>query len=182
MRLRLVIVLSAVIVFALPELSTAQNREPHAGTFAIGADAGVYVPGPDFHAGFSPDVFLEFYLTGRFSLRGMGAFARPKADNDIDELRQYQGTFNLVINWEAGYWHPFVTAGGGGYLVQARSGGVDVGSMHTLAGCNFGAGVEYFARPKITFKFEATYHYVQQGSLFASPSGLAASVGVKRYF
>jgi opacity protein-like surface antigen len=182
MRLRLVIVLSAVILFALPGLSTAQNREPHAGTFAIGADAGVYVPGPDFHAGFSPDFFLEFYLTGRLSLRGMGAFARPKADNDIDELRQFQGTLNLVVNWEADYWHPFVTAGVGGYGVQARSGGVDVGSMQALAGCNVGAGIEYFARPKITFKFEATYHYVQQGSLFASPSGLAASVGIKRYF
>jgi len=182
MRIRSAIVLCAVLLSALPAVSAAQHREPHAGTFAIGGDGGVYVPGSDFHAGFRPDVLLEFYFTGRLSVRGMGAWASNGADNDVDSLRQLQGTINLSWNWEAEYWHPFVTAGVGGYMLQARSGGVDVGNMATHAGFNAGVGIEYFARPKIAFKFETTYHWVQQGDFFGSPSGLAATVGIKKYF
>jgi hypothetical protein len=54
--------------------------------------------------------------------------------------------------------------------------------MKTHAGFNAGIGIEYFTRPKITFKFETTYHWVQQGDFFGSPSGLAATVGIKKYF
>jgi hypothetical protein len=182
MRLRSAVVLCAAILFAMPALTAAQNREPHAGTFAIGGDAGTYVPGTEFHAGFRPDALLEFYITGRLSIRGMGAWASNGADNEIDSLRQVQGTLNVTWNWEAEYWHPFVTAGVGAYMLQARASGVDVGSMRTHAGGNFGVGIEYFARPKVTFKFETTYHWVQQGDFFASPSGLAATVGMKKYF
>ena len=182
MRLRAVIVFSAVLLIALPAVSAAQNREPHAGSFAIGGDAGVYVPGSEFHAGFNPAFLLEFYLTGRMSVRGGGAWTAPDLDTGVEELRQFRGTVNAVFNWECDYWHPFVTLGAGAYLVQPRSAGVNVGAMRTLAGFNAGIGIEYFARPKITFKFETTYHVVQQGDLPASPSGLSATVGMKKYF
>ena len=182
MRLRAVCVFCAALLLALPALSAAQSREPHAGTFAIGGDAGVYVPGSEFHAGFSPAFLLEFYLTGRMSIRGVGAWTSPKLDNDVDELRQFRGTGNIVFNWEAEYWHPFITFGAGFYLAQPRSAGVNVGAMRTVAGFNTGIGIEYFARPQLTFKFETTYHVVQQGDLPYSPSGLAATVGMKKYF
>jgi hypothetical protein len=182
MRLRAVIVVCAALLLALPAPSAAQNREPHAGSFAIGGDAGVYVPGSEFHAGFNPAFLLEFYLTGRMSIRGVAAWTAPDLDTGVEQLRQFHGTGNVVFNWECEYWHPFVTFGAGAYLVQPRSAGVNVGPMRTLAGFNAGIGIEYFARPQITFKFETTYHVVQQGDLLVSPSGLSATVGMKKYF
>ncbi|MCX6549999.1 MAG: outer membrane beta-barrel protein [Acidobacteria bacterium] len=182
MRQRLVFCLIAAALLALPTPGAAQHREPHAGSFAIGGDVGIYVPGTEFHAGFNPDIYAEIYALKWMSFRVMGAGASPKFDTDTEELRQARGTFNVLFNWEAELWHPFVTFGGGAYYVQARAAGVNVGPARTKGGGNFGAGIEYFARPKVTFKFEATYHYVPQGDLLGDPSGLALTMGLKKYF
>ena len=182
MRQRLVFCLILAALLALPVPGAAQHREPHAGVLAIGASAGVYVPGSEFHAAFTPEGFLEFYLTDRVSLRGMVGYANPSFDSGNAELRQTRGTASVLFNWEAGLWHPFVGFGGGFYYVQPRASGEASGPARTRAGAHAGIGIEYFATPKITYKFEATYHLVQQGDLPGSPSGLALTAGLKKYF
>ena len=182
MRQRLVFCLFAAALLALPTPGAAQHREPHAGSFAIGGDVGVYVPGSEFHAAFTPQAFFEFYATGRVSVRAMGGGSDQKFDGTNDGLRQVRATFNVVINWEAELWHPFVTFGGGAYYVQPRLDGESYGSARTVGGGNLGFGVEYFWRPKVTYKFEATYHFVQQSDLPGNPSGMALTAGLKKYF
>jgi opacity protein-like surface antigen len=182
MRQRLVFGLLALSLLALPVTAAAQHRQPHGGAFAIGGDAGVYVPGSEFHAGFNPDAFVEFYPTSRVSVRAMGAYTSPNFDNDTDELRQVRGSLNISYNWEADLWHPFVTAGVDGFLIQPRSAGENVGDSEARVGANVGIGIEYFARPQVTFKLEATYHYATRGDLPGSPSGIALTVGMKKYF
>jgi len=182
MRHRLVLALSVLSLLALPGAAVAQHRQPHAGSFAIGADAGVYVPPEEFHAGFNPDVFAEFHFTGRIALRGTVAYTAPNFDFDTAEIRQVRAVADLVINWETGLWHPFVNLGFGGYWLEPRSNNQSAGSWQTKGGISLGGGLEYFVRPKIAFKFETTYHYVPQGDLPGRPQGLAATVGIKKYF
>jgi hypothetical protein len=182
MRQRLVFCLFAAVVLALPVTGAAQHREPHAGSAAVGAGVGVYVPGSEFHAGFTPEGFAEFYVTGRLSLRALGGWTTPSLDDNTGEMRQVRGTFSVIYNWEAELWHPFVVVGGGLYRVQPRAQGENSGPVRTRGGGHVGIGVEYFAQPSVTFKFEATYSVVQQGDLPFNPSGLSLTAGLKKYF
>ena len=62
-----VLVLAACIV---PGVAVAQERAPHAGSTAVGVDAGVFVPREsEFDNPLIVNALLEYYLTPRFSLR-----------------------------------------------------------------------------------------------------------------
>ena len=183
MRVRHLIVLCAVILFAMPGVAGAQNREPHAGSFAIGGDAGFYVPDEEFHTGFTPAVLAEFYIGPRISVRALGGWSRNEFVSMSDRyLEQFRYAFNFVYNWECEYWHPFVTFGGGGHTVRTWRDDVEQTPWHFRGGLNIGAGIEYFVRPKVTFKFEGTYYYVNHPATPPESMGFAATVGMKRYF
>ena len=184
MRLRSVIVLSAVILFAMPALSAAQRREePQAGTVAIGFEGGFLVPDEDFHTGFTPAALAEFYIGPRVSLRAMGGWSRNEFVSWNNRyLEQWRMSFNVIYNWEAEYWHPYVMAGIGGHRVRTWEDDVTQTPWQSRVGYNVGGGIEYFARPKVTFKFEAAYYYCDHPPLVHESSGLALTVGMKKYF
>jgi len=183
MRLRTAIALCVVILFALPAVSAGQNREPQAGSAAFGVDAAFYVPDEDFHTGFSPAAYMEFYVTPRLSVRALGGWSRNEFVTMNDRfLEQFRMAFNVTYNWEAEYWHPFVTAGVGGHRVRTWQDDVTQTPWQTRVGLNIGGGIEYFVRPKVTFKFEATYYYCDHPPLEHESFGLALSAGIKKYF
>lgn len=183
MRHRLLIGLIVLSLFALPGPAAAQNRMPSALTLAAGLDAGAYVPDEEFHTGFTPAGFLEFYLIPRVSVRGLVGWSRNEFVTLSDRyLEQGRIAFNVVYNWEHEYWHPFVTIGGGAHVVRTWQDDLLQTDWQWRPALNAGIGIEYFARPKISFKFEATYYAVSRSSAEHESFGLAVSVGMKKYF
>ena len=162
----------------LPEI------HPHAGSVAIGVDVGVYRPDEELQWAVTPQVLFEFYVTARVSVRLMGGWANPKFLNGSGSMSHISGTANLAYNWEYEYWHPFVSAGVGIYSVQKfLDDDTKVGLRYNRFGFNAAAGVEYFATPQVTLKFELNYHRVHPvWQIGDGPGGLAVTAGVKRYF
>jgi len=175
----LVVLLVAWVVPAL-----AQEYEPHRGTVALGADFGFYVSDEVFNVGFTPDAYVEVYPTSRLSLRLLGGWARPEYVDGGRSLDHIRGTLSAVYNWEAGYWHPFVSAGIGLFSIQYVVGdGENVGARFRRSSLDAGAGVEYFWRPTIALKFEAQYHWMRAlRDVQSGPAGWALTAGLKRYF
>jgi len=206
LRLRLALVLLAASVAALPSLAAAQTvvlqpppppppqpvfpaallaeNQPHAGSLAIGADFGLYRPDEEFQVGVTPEAFVEFYVTGRWSIRLLGGWARPKFLDRTRSMDHVRVTANVAYNWEHEYWHPFVSAGIGLYAVQGYL--VDdtpVGQRFYRVGFNVATGVEYFWSPKIAVKFEFNYHRAPIVSEIGDgPHGFAVTAGLKKYF
>lgn len=182
------------VLFALlmsaPVASAQQRRNPAAGTPAIGFDLGFFSPDTNtppeqqFRKTLSIDGLGEFYLTPRFSVRGMLAWCEPEFDVfPGNQLRQTRLMANAIYNWEGGAWHPFATAGVGAYFLKL-TGPRFLGSVGSVAaGVNVGGGLEYFAAPTGSFKFEVTYHFVSKEDFAPlNPSGLNLTVGLKKYF
>jgi opacity protein-like surface antigen len=183
MRLRTLTALLVMAVFTLPAVAAAQHREPAAGSTAIGGDLGVFVPDEEYHTGFAPSVTGEFYLLPRVSLRVLGGWSRNRFVNSNERfLDQYRGSVNLVYNWEGELWHPFVTGGIGAHRIRVWQDEVETAGWYNRFGLNVGAGVEYFVRPKVTFKAEGVYHWVDQSDLPEEARGFAVSIGMKKYF
>lgn len=183
MRLRTVVALSLVALFALPALSAAQHREPHAGSITLGADFGFYVPDEDFHTGIFPTVTTEIFVTPRISLRALYGWSR----NEFVDLQQYYMEqhrlgFSAIWNWELEYWHPYVLAGFGGHAVRQYRDDGSTSGWENRAGYHVGGGVEYFVRKKITYKIEGTYYHVMDHPVGFEPSGFAITMGLKKYF
>jgi hypothetical protein len=189
MSLRLRVLIPGCLVMAMclgpARPAVAQEKlNPHALSFAMGGDIGFWIPDEQFDFTFTPNGFAEFYLTHNLSVRGMVGWTRPNFVDGGRDLDQWRGLFSVVWNWEQGLWHPFILGGVGLVSVQYTVGDGDpVGSRiqeHTVHG---GVGVEYFARPKTAFKFEVRYDWARPiPDIAASPSGLALSVGLKKYF
>jgi hypothetical protein len=183
MRLRLLSTTTLLVTVALAASAGAQQREPAPGTLAVGADAGFVVTDDVFHVGFTPSAFAEFYLTPRVSIRALGGWSRNQfAAHDDWYLEQFRAAANVTYNWEAELWHPFVTGGVSWHRPRTM---VDDGlssEWSSQAGFNGGFGVEYFVRPKVTFKVEGTYYWVNKDEPLPDPSGLVLSIGMKKYF
>lgn len=176
-------VASALVLLAGVSSSNAQGRKPATGTFAAGADVGVFVPRDDLGTTVTVDAFGEYYVTPRVSIRGALGWADPELpDPHRVDLRQARLTFNVLYNWERVAWHPFVTAGLGAYFVQLNSAGVAPFGSDTKAGLNLGGGLEYFPSSSLSIKGEAAYHVVGHNDLDLNPSGLALTIGLKKYF
>ena len=187
MRLRTLVTVMAITAFLRPATALAQNREPAAGAVAIGGDVGLMVADDTFHVGFTPAVTAEFYLTDRTSIRLLGGWSRNRYVGTIDRYQeQYRGALNVVYNWEAELWHPFVAAGVGAHRVRAWQDDVENSGWDTRLGLSAGGGVEYFARPKVTIKVEGLYHWVAGADNELGPrdeaSGFVISIGLKKYF
>lgn len=184
MRLRTLATLFAIAALALPMGAAAQNREPEAGSFTVGGDVGFLVADDnDFHVGFTPAVHGEFYATPRISLRALGGWSRNRFIGTQDRyLEQYRAAFSVIYNWEGDLWHPFVSAGIGVHKLRHWRDGIEDSGWFNRTGLNVGAGIEYFARPKVTIKAEALYHRVDTPEELTNASGFALSVGLKKYF
>jgi opacity protein-like surface antigen len=165
-----------------PVAASAQERAPHAGSTAVGADVGIFIP-KDGSLDTAPIVgaLFEYYLTPRVSVRTGFGFADPSTPGDVS-LRQVPLRGDVNYNWEGGKWHPFVGTGVGAYFLQRKNNGTPVGGQETKFGVNFGGGTEYFFTRKSALKFEGRYHMVEDASSGFDPSGLALTAGIKTYF
>ena len=172
-----------IAALAMSRPAAAQRLQPHAGNWAICGAIGLFVPDEDFHGTFSPEGAIEIYPVARVSARLQVGWARPAFAARPGGFDQTRAALNAVYNWETGDWHPYLTAGANVQFVRQRlSDDAFQGGTRSLWGANLGGGVEYFVRPRVTFRFELVYYVTRQAGLPASPSGLAVSAGIKRYF
>jgi len=192
LRLRLFVVtcIAAALLSLAPASAVAQQPtdqpkvQPAAGNVAIGADIGFYKPDEEYKVAFTPQAYVEFYLHDRWSIRAMLGWERPRSMTGGSSMDHIRGTANLIYNFEAGYWHPYISLGYGAYVAQNRE--VDDNwdtPRYTKWGPNIAAGIEYFWSPKITIKFEINVHMVHPiAELGDGPGGFAVTLGLKKYF
>jgi opacity protein-like surface antigen len=163
------------------EANAQQRVQPAAGTFAAGADVGVFVPRHDLESTISVDVFGAFNLLDRVSVRLLVGYADANRPDSETSLVQTRATASVQYNWEAQEWHPFVLGGVGAYVLMTNS-GTRNGPATTKLGVHLGAGIEYFARPNVAVIVEGTYHFVGRTTGGILPSGVVWMAGLKRYF
>lgn len=177
-----VLVLGACIV--RPGVAVAQERAPHAGSTAVGVDAGIFVPKEsEFDNALIINALLEYYLTPRFSLRTNFGLTDPGfAQESSDSLRQIPLRVDANYNWEGGKWHPFVGAGVGAYFMQVKDNGQAFGESDTEPGFNVGGGVEYFTSRTVSIKGEGRYHMIGKVRTGQDPSGFVFTAGLKKYW
>jgi len=180
--------LPGVLVFGsciiLSASAWAQERAPHAGSTAVGVDAGVFVPKDD-QLDRAPIVsaLLEYYLTPRVSLRTMFGLTDPGfARESTDSLRQIPLRLDVNYNWERRKWHPFVGAGAGAYFLRFQDNGQAIGDTETKLGFNVGGGLEYFTGRTVSLKGEARYHVIDDLRAGPDPSGFVVTGGLKKYW
>ncbi len=172
--------LSAMLLFA-PPAATAQGRVPDTSMVAVGGDIGVLVPAEEFAHALTGGVFVDFYTTPRFGIRGSVYWMSPHFDREpSDSVNQTRIGVDAIYNWERGVWHPYLGAGLGAHLMSLKDNGRKLRSGNGL-GVSLLAGVEYFLERRTVLKAEGRFNIVDD---FAdtNPSGLALMVGVKHYF
>jgi hypothetical protein len=173
----------AFAILLFPAAAAAQPRVPAAGSSAVGGDVGLFVARAD-NLGSGPAVegFFENYLDARTSVRiGIG-WANPSFDRGpAESMRHIRVGGDLVYNLERGAVHPFVGAGVGMHVLQARAGGGNVGDSRTQLGGMLFGGAEFFTARTTAVKAEARYHVVRRANGF-NPDGLSLMIGLKQYF
>lgn len=171
------------LLIIAPVVATAQERQPHAGSTAIGIDVGAFVPRAiEQNNSLLLNALYEYYVTPRASLRTEFGWTSPSFNSGgISSLRQVPLRVDLNYNWEGGRWHPFVGTGVGVYFLQFRSNQQVFGETETKLGLNLGGGVEYFVHRQVSLKGEGRYHAIAD-TRGRDPSGVALSVGLKTYF
>ncbi len=162
----------------------AQERVPATGTTAVGFDFGAFVPTDNqLDTSAIIGVLYEYYVTPRVSLRTDFGWANPQFKSPAaDSLRQIPLRLDVNYNWEGGKWHPFVGTGVGAYFLQFKRDGDAFGDSETKLGMNVGGGIEYFTGRTVALKGEARYHIVPNVRGGQDPSGLALTMGLKKYF
>jgi opacity protein-like surface antigen len=98
-----------------------------------------------------------------------------------DSTRQIRLGADIIHNWEHGSIHPFAGVGLAAYLIQHEDNGESVGDSRTRLGGNLLGGVEFFTSNTFSIKGEGRYHIVSKVDGY-DPSGLALTIGVKKYF
>lgn len=181
MRMTRLFCITAVLncLFLLP----ASAQTPDKGDIGAGADIGVFFPDEAFEKTFTWDIFGEYYVTPRISVRTMFSYASPGFENRTeDHFRQSRWQFNGVYNWERGALHPFATAGAGIYWVRELLDGANDPDSDTRGGLNFGGGIEYFTGEKGAVKGEARWDIVSRPEGFPDATGFTITFGYKAYF
>lgn len=158
-------------------------QTPDTGMIGAGFDVGVFFPDEAFENTATLDGYGEAYVTPRFSLRGMLAWANPGVENRTeDHFRQFKLLFSGVYNWEYGVWHPFVSAGAGAYFVRLLREDRPDPEGETRGGLNFGGGIEFFTSRMTTVKGEVRWDVVSHPPDLPDATGFTATIGLKRYF
>lgn len=167
-----------------PIAASAQRRQPHESSIAIGFEAGSFISDADaLENALLLGALFEYYATPRVSFRGAFNWTAPGFEREPeDSVRQLQLRLDVSYNWEHGRWHPFVAAGVGDYIMQHRDNGRAIGDSNVKVGLNLGAGIEYFLDRDMTFKTEGRYHAVDAPRRWPDPSGWALTAGMKKYF
>jgi len=166
-------------LFLLP----ASAQTPNKGQIGLGADIGALFPDEALEKTFTFDMFGEYYLAPRASVRAMFSYASPGFENRTeDHFRQSRLLFNGVYNWEFGVWHPFATMGAGVYFVRELLDDRNDPDGETRGGINFGGGIEYFVGSNATVKGEARWDVVSHPEGFSDATGFTLTIGYKRYF
>ena len=167
-----------------PGVALAQERAPHAGSTAVGIDAGIFVPKESaFDSAPVVNALFEYYVTPRVSLRTGFGFTNPEFNGSSSTLRQVPLRLDVNYNWEGGKWHPFVGAGAGAYFLQNKDpDGHSIGDSESKPGFNMGGGVEYFTGRIVSLKAEARYHVIGTTRNGQDPSGFVFTGGLKKYF
>lgn len=176
----------ALALVALPSMVQAQGRVPGTDSGAVGGDVGLFIPrGDQLEPALSLDGYYEYYFAPRTSVRlGLG-WTNPEFEFEPDtSLRQIRVGGDLIYNWEGGAVHPFVGAGLGIYLLQAREDGNDIGDSDGKLGGVLLGGFEFFTGRTTALKAEASYHIISNREGFGpqNPDGFKLSVGLKQYF
>ena len=184
MRKLVVSLFTFVAVCIVAADASAQRRQPHTGSHAVGVDVGAFVPDDDrFDSGLLAEGFYEYYLTPRVSVRGAFGTTDPELEReDDDSLRQRRLRMGLLYNWERGQWHPFVGAGFGAYFLRSKDNGRPIGQGRTEPGVDVGAGIEQFLSPTLALKGEGRYYWIGTPPGGPDPSGWALTLGLKHYF
>jgi hypothetical protein len=177
-----VLVLGSIIM--APGVAAAQERAPHAGSTAVGADVGAFIPRDgQLDTALIVNALIEYYVTPRVSVRTDFGFTDPGFSREsTDSLRQIPLRFDVNYNWERGKWHPFVGAGAGAYFLQSKDNGQAIGDSETKAGFNLGGGIEYFTGRTVSLKGEARYHAIGKTRTGQDPSGFVFTGGLKKYW
>ena len=175
--------LAVTALMAAPANVLAQARVPDTQMMAIGADAGVLLPGDGLNAGPIINGLWEYYFTPRAGVRTTFGWANPSLDRESeDSQRQFKLALDLLYNWEYGKVHPFVSGGGGVWFLQEKDNGESIGDSEHKPGLTFGAGIDYFVTRTATVKFEGRYDWVAVDDGRPDPSGISLTVGVKKFF
>jgi hypothetical protein len=168
-----------VCLFVLPSAAQA----PDTGLIGAGADVGVFLPATGFEKTFTFDAFGEYYVTPRASVRGMFSWADPGFQNFTENhFRQGKLLFNGVYNWKQKDWIPFVTAGAGAYFLREYVLGGPDPDAEVRGGINFGGGAEFFVGDRASVKGEFRWDIVSQPPGLPDATGIALTLGYKRYF
>jgi hypothetical protein len=167
-----------------PGVAEAQERAPHAGSTAVGAEVGAFIPKDgQLDTALIVSALLEYYVTPRVSLRTDFGLTDPGFSRESsDSLRQIPLRLDVNYNWEGGKWHPFVGAGVGAYFLRFKDNGEAFGGTETKPGFNVGGGIEYFTGRTVSLKGEARYHVIGKMDGGQDPSGLVFTGGLKKYW
>jgi opacity protein-like surface antigen len=172
----------AVLLLGL-STSSAFAQSPERGAIAAGGDLGVLFPDEAFEKTITLDAFGEYYLTPNISIRGLFGWASPGFENFTeDHFRQVKLLFNGIYYWEQGKWLPYATGGAGFYFLRQLFEGAPDPDSETRGGLNFGVGTEYSLGAGATVKGELRWDIVSRPTGFPDATGVAVTIGYKRYF
>jgi hypothetical protein len=181
--MRLTRLSSAIVLLSVLFVSPVAAQTPDTGLIGAGGDIGVFFADEALENALTLDVFGEYYVTPRISVRALLGWTKPGFENLTEaKFRQTKLLFNGVYNWEFVEWHPFVTVGAGAYFVRALLEDLPDPDGETRGGINFGGGVEYFLNTMSSVKGEGRWDIVSHPSGFPDASGFTLTIGYKRYF
>lgn len=139
MRPQAILLLSA-FVWAVPHDGNAQAKTPGENTVAIGASVGFHaIDTENDDVAANLDGFIEYYYTPRASIRAMYSWAEPTLQGAPRRtVRQRRVLVNFLYHWDFGRFRPFITVGGGAYVLQHRADGESIGRRQTKPAGNLG--------------------------------------------
>src|SRR3989337_1745897 len=104
-----------IVMCAVPRVGEAQGSTPAANTVAIGGDIGFMATHySEEAAAFEIDAFVEYYYTGRVSVRGQYGWSRTDLQAAPQRsVRRQHVLLSVIYNIELGRFRPYATVGGG---------------------------------------------------------------------
>src|SRR5687768_15060780 len=181
--MRLTRLSSAIVLLSVLFVSPVAAQTPDTGLIGAGGDIGVFFADEALENALTLDVFGEYYVTPRISVRALLGWTKPGFENLAEaKFRQTKLLFNGVYNWEFVEWHPFVTVGAGAYFVRPLLEDSPDPDGETRGGLNFGGGVEYFPGSMSSITAEGRWEIVSHPPGLPDASGFALTIGFQRYF
>lgn len=167
--------------------ASAQHRErpivPDRGMWGAGATIGLVLPiERALAANASVEGYGEYFLTPRVAVRLTAGRVAPNIKfAGREAIRAIFVVSALVYNWESGRWHPYVAGGVGAYRLRHLAAAAF--PSRTKAGGYAGAGIEYFARRRVTLTGAVDLHGVPAAGFEPlSTSFVTLGVGLKLLF